>query len=186
MKGDPTFWILARASGLTAYALVTASVLAGLLVKARPFGTMLRPAAATDLHRFVARSDSERSRSTACRSRPRHGGPDLLQALLVSWPRVYRPLPDRPRRDRGRVDGDRRRSPSRSASLIGAGTGAGCTGLPTRLRRRHGPRPRSPGRDTARPWALGLYLGAVGTVAAATAWRVLVPPLPPRPRGATT
>ncbi len=44
MKTDPTFWLLARASGLTAYGLLTASVLAGLVLKARPFGRALKPA----------------------------------------------------------------------------------------------------------------------------------------------
>ena len=43
------------------------------------------------------------------------------------------------------------------------------------------PRPRA-GTDTARPWALGLYLGAVGAVAFATAWRALVRPTPSPPR----
>src|ERR1700693_3481712 len=51
---DPTFWILARASGLTAYALLTSTVLAGLVVKSRPFGRRLKGAAATDAHRFLA------------------------------------------------------------------------------------------------------------------------------------
>ena len=54
MKSDPTFWILARASGLMAYALLTSSVLAGLVLKARPFGRSLRPATVTDVHRFLA------------------------------------------------------------------------------------------------------------------------------------
>ena len=54
MKTDPTFWIEARASGLAAYLLVTCSVLAGLVLKSRPFGKALKPAAVTDLHRFVA------------------------------------------------------------------------------------------------------------------------------------
>lgn len=54
MTHDPTFWILARASGLTAYLLVTASILAGLVVKSRPFGKTLRPAAVTDVHRTLA------------------------------------------------------------------------------------------------------------------------------------
>ena len=49
MKGDPTFWILARASGLTAYGLVTASIVVGLVLKARPVGTALKPATVTDL-----------------------------------------------------------------------------------------------------------------------------------------
>ena len=54
MRSDPTFWILARASGLTAYALIAVSVLAGLVLKARPFGTRVRPATVTDVHRFLA------------------------------------------------------------------------------------------------------------------------------------
>jgi sulfoxide reductase heme-binding subunit YedZ len=54
VKGDPTFWILARASGLVAYTLLTASVLGGLLVKARPFVRRFPTAAAVDLHRFLA------------------------------------------------------------------------------------------------------------------------------------
>ena len=51
---DPTFWILARASGLTAYFLLTLSVLAGLVLKSRPFGRALSAAAVTDTHRFLA------------------------------------------------------------------------------------------------------------------------------------
>jgi sulfoxide reductase heme-binding subunit YedZ len=54
MKTDPTFWLLARASGLTAYALLTTSVLAGLTVKSRPLGRRIRTAVAVDLHRFVS------------------------------------------------------------------------------------------------------------------------------------
>ena len=50
---DPTFWMLARASGLLAYAALTAATLLGLLVKARPFRSLSR-ATVTDLHRFVA------------------------------------------------------------------------------------------------------------------------------------
>ena len=53
MKTYPTFWLLARASGLTAYGLLTASVLAGLVLKARPFGRALKPAATADVHRFL-------------------------------------------------------------------------------------------------------------------------------------
>ena len=33
MRSDPTFWILARASGLLAYGLLTSSVLAGIVLK---------------------------------------------------------------------------------------------------------------------------------------------------------
>lgn len=54
MKTDPTFWLLARASGLTAYMLLTGSVLSGLTVKSKPLGRRIRAAVATDLHRFVS------------------------------------------------------------------------------------------------------------------------------------
>jgi predicted ferric reductase len=54
VKADPTFWILARASGLAAYTLLTASVLGGVLVKARPFVRRFPTASAVDLHRFLA------------------------------------------------------------------------------------------------------------------------------------
>ena len=53
MRHDPTFWLLARAFGLTAYVLVTLSILVGLMLKARPFRS-LKPAAVTDLHRILA------------------------------------------------------------------------------------------------------------------------------------
>ena len=51
---DPTFWIEARASGLAAYTVLTASVLAGLTLKSKPFGKAVRPASVTDVHRFLA------------------------------------------------------------------------------------------------------------------------------------
>src|SRR5262249_30898395 len=53
VKTDPTFWLLARASGLTAYALLTCSVLAGLVLKSRPFGRALKQVSVTDVHRFL-------------------------------------------------------------------------------------------------------------------------------------
>lgn len=54
MKSDPTFWLLARASGLTAYLLLTTSVLAGLTVKSKPLGRRVKAAAATDMHKFLS------------------------------------------------------------------------------------------------------------------------------------
>ena len=65
MKTDPTFWLLARASGLTAYALLTTSVLAGLTVKSKPLGRRLKAASATDVHTLsLAARDSVRSSCT--------------------------------------------------------------------------------------------------------------------------
>jgi methionine sulfoxide reductase heme-binding subunit len=54
MRQDPTFWILARASGLTAYVLLTLSVLWGIVVKSRPFGRRFAQAAVVDTHRTLA------------------------------------------------------------------------------------------------------------------------------------
>ena len=54
MKTDPTFWLLARASGLTAYVLLSSSVIAGLTVKSKPLGRRIKAAVATDLHRFLS------------------------------------------------------------------------------------------------------------------------------------
>ena len=53
MHHDPTFWLLARAAGLTAYALLTLSVLAGLVLKSRP-SRRLRAASVADLHKTLA------------------------------------------------------------------------------------------------------------------------------------
>ena len=53
MRTDPSIWILARSSGLVAYGLLTASILVGIVLKARPFDR-IRPARVTDLHRFLA------------------------------------------------------------------------------------------------------------------------------------
>jgi methionine sulfoxide reductase heme-binding subunit len=54
MRHDPTFWILARAAGLTAYLLLTASMVAGLTLKSRVLGRAVRPAAITDVHKTLA------------------------------------------------------------------------------------------------------------------------------------
>ena len=114
---DPTFWILARASGLTAYVLLTATVLLGLVVRSRPLAR-LRPAAVTDVHRFLA--------VHALGAVVLHGVALVLDSTV------------------------------------------------------HG---LAAGSDSSRPWATALYTGAIAVVAAAAAWRALVPrssPIPAR------
>ena len=54
MSGDPTLWLIARASGITTYGLITASMLAGLLLRSRPAPKRIRPAAVADAHRMLA------------------------------------------------------------------------------------------------------------------------------------
>ena len=53
MKHDPTFWLLARASGMVAYGLLTATLVAGLTLKTRVLRTV-KPASITDVHRFLS------------------------------------------------------------------------------------------------------------------------------------
>jgi DMSO/TMAO reductase YedYZ heme-binding membrane subunit len=157
--------------------MVTLSVLAGLVLKSRPFA-QLRPRAVTELHKTLA--------LTGLGALAVHAMALVLDstvkvtplALLVPGLVAYRP-----------------------AAVAGGVVAVWLFALVTvsfRVRKRigvatwrrlhwltyalfavttyHG---IAAGTDTGRPWAQGLYLGAVGAVAAATAWRALVPP--PRP-----
>ena len=181
MKHDPTFWLLARATGLSAYVLLTVSVLAGLTVKAKPFGRALKAATAVDFHKFVA--------LLAIGMVALHGVALVLDetveiglgALLVPGLAPYRPLWT----GLGVLAGELMILVYVSFSLkkrIGQknwrrlhwatyGTFAAATA--------HG---LMAGSDSAEPWALGLYLGAIGAVVLATVWRVLVPPARPQPQ----
>jgi sulfoxide reductase heme-binding subunit YedZ len=172
VKSDPTFWLLARASGLTAYGLLTASVLAGLVLKARPFGRALKPASAMDVHRFLALLGL---------------GTLALHGVALTLDRTVRmPLAAL------LVPGA---SPYRPAAVAGGVLAAELMALvyvSFALRRRIGARNwrrlhwatylvfllgtvhgLAAGTDSAQPWARALYLGAVGAVAFATAWRAL-------------
>jgi len=175
MKSDPTLWLLARSSGLVAYALLTASVLAGLIVKARPLGTSVRPAAVVDVHRFLA--------LLGLGALVLHGAALVLDdavdiglaALLVPGASPYRPL----------------------ATALGvlAAELMVLIYLSFSQRRRIGPKAwralhwftylvfvlatvhgLAAGTDSGRTWALALYGAAVGAVLGAVAWRLLVPP----------
>jgi sulfoxide reductase heme-binding subunit YedZ len=180
MTHDPTFWLLARASGLTAYALLTLSVLAGLVVKSRPFGRAVRAASATDVHRFFA--------LLGLGMIALHGIALVLDstvhvsfaALVLPFASAYRPA-------------------AVAAGVVAAELAALIT-LSFSLRRVIGGRNwrrlhwatylvfvlgtvhgLAAGTDT---WASGLYLGAVGAVTAATAWRALARPNSARPNSA--
>lgn len=169
---DPTFWILARASGLTAYVLLTLSILAGLTVKSRPFRRAVRAASVVDVHRFLT--------VLALGAVAIHAGALVLDstvhirlgALLVPGLSTYRPL--------------------WTGLGVAAAELAVVIWISFPLRKRIGMRAwRSlhfatygvfalatahglmGGTDSSRPWAFHLYVGAVGTVAFATAWRAL-------------
>lgn len=177
MKGDPTFWLLARASGLTAYVLATMSVLAGLVLKSKPFAR-LRPASVTGLHRSLA--------AGMLGALALHGTALVLDttvritplALLIPGLSGYRPVA--------------------TALGVAAAELAVVVYASFSLRRRigfqnwrllhwltygvfgaatvHG---LAAGTDSAQPWARALYVGAIASVAFATAWRALVPPARP-------
>jgi DMSO/TMAO reductase YedYZ heme-binding membrane subunit len=174
MKTDPTLWILARASGFTAYGLLTASVLAGLVLKTRPFGKALRPATVTDLHRFLSLLGLSMLAIHGAALALDRAADVSLAALVVPGLTSYRPLWT----GLGviaaelmllivvsfsvrRLIGTRtwRRLHWATYVVFGAATAHGIAA----------------GTDSGRPWALGVYLSAVGAVAAATAWRALAP-----------
>ncbi len=175
MKGDPTFWILARASGLVAYMLLTASILAGIVLKARPFGRALRPAAVTDLHRFLA--------LLGLTALALHGATLVLDdvvsispaALIVPGLVPYRPLWTA----LGVLAGElmllvyasfslRKRIGNRAWRRL-----HWLTYLVFALATLHG---LAAGSDSHQPWALTLYGAATGAVITAAAWRARVPP----------
>jgi len=181
MTHDPTFWLLARASGFSAYILLTLSVLAGLAVKSRPFRNVA-PAAQTDTHRAFALAGLSML--------VLHGGALALDqtvrmplyALVVPFASTYRPVAVA----FGILAAElmavvywsfswRRRIGVRNWRRLHWLTYAVFAGATV-----HG---LIAGSDTGRGWATALYVGAVGAVVAATAWRVLT--TTPKAKGAT-
>jgi len=178
MTHDPTFWLLARASGLTAYVLMTGSVLAGLVVKSRPFGRSVKTASVMDVHRFLALLGL---------------GMLVLHGVALTLDRtVHLPLAALV------VPGISPYRPTAVALGVLSCELAALVVASFSLRRRIGRRNwrrlhwatylifvmatahgLASGTDSTQPWAFGLYLGAVGAVAFATAWRALTSPTRP-------
>ncbi len=175
MSSDPTFWIEARASGLLALLLLTASVIAGLVLKSRPFGNTLKPAAVTDIHRFLA--------MLCLGATAIHGAALVLDSsvhisvvgLLRAGLRAVPSRVGRGRRGRGRADGARlrllfptqadRREDLAEAALVDVRDLCRHGGARRDERHRHGAAVGA--RD---------HLGAIGAVVMATARTLLVPP----------
>lgn len=172
MKTDPTFWLLARASGLTAYGLLTASILAGLVLKSKPFGRTLKPAPTLDVHRFLALLGLAMLAlhgATLLADRTLHMP---LSGLLFPGSSPYRPAAVAV----GVVAAElmaliyasfflRKRIGARNWRRL-----HWATYLVFLLATVHG---LASGTDSTQPWAHDLYLGAVGAVAFATTWRAL-------------
>ena len=174
MKADPTFWMLARATGLTAYALLTTSIIAGLVLKSRPFRS-LRPAAVTDTHRFLA--------LLGLGAVALHGLTLMLDstihlgyaALVVPGLSTYRPVAT----GIGVLAAElmlvvyasfslRRRIGTRNWRRLHWATYAVFAAATA-----HG---IAAGTDTGQPWAFSLYLSSIALVVAAATWRALMPP----------
>lgn len=172
MTHDPTFWLLARASGFAAYMLLTLSVLAGLAVKSRPFRS-IAPAVQTDTHRALALA--------GLGMLVLHGAAIALDAtvrlpvyaLVVPLASTYRPVAVA----FGVLAAElmvlvyssfslRRRIGARNWRRLHWLTYAVFAGATI-----HG---LVAGTDTGRSWANGIYIGAAAAVAAATAWRALI------------
>ena len=184
MRHDPTFWLLARAGGITAYMMLTLSVLAGLLVKSRPFKA-LKPAAVTDLHRILAMLGLGalvgHAAALVLDTTVKVSIPGLVIPGLVSYRPVWTSfgilaaemmvLVYASFSMRKRIGTKNwRRLHWATYAIFGAATIHGIAA----------------GTDSSRPWAFALYVFAVGSVATATCWRFLVPPAAARARRTTT
>lgn len=175
MTHDPTFWLLARASGLTAYLLLTLSVLAGLVVKSKPFGRSVKTASVTDVHRFLALLGVGMLVLHAAALVLDSTVHISLAALVVPFASAYRPAAV----TAGVVATELMALVTLSFSLrkwIGGRNWRRlhwATYLIFALGTVHG---LTAGTDI---WAYPLYLGAVGAVTAATAWRALARPTRP-------
>jgi sulfoxide reductase heme-binding subunit YedZ len=183
MHHDPTFWLIARSAGLTAYVALTMSVLAGLVLKSRPF-TRLRAATVAEVHKTLA--------LMGLGALALHAAALVLDAtvkvslagLVVPGLVTYRPA-------------------AVATGVIGGWLFVVVTAsfwlrkrIGARVWRRlhwltyglfalatiHG---ATAGTDTSQPWARSLYLGAVSAVTAATVWRALVPPARRAPAAVT-
>lgn len=178
MRTDPTLWILARASGLTAYLLVSASVLVGLTAKTRLLGRRVRPASAVELHRSLSLLGLGAIAVHGLALAADQASPISWPALLVPGLSPYRPfwtalgvtaaalaLLVVVSFSARRLIGTRvwRRLHWASYAIFVAATAHGLMA----------------GSDTGRGWALALYAGSLGAVGAATAWRLLAPPVRP-------
>jgi predicted ferric reductase len=174
VKGEPTFWLLTRASGMTAYLLLTSAAIAGLTVKSRALGRSVRPASVVDVHRFLSALALGFLALHGCTLVFDRAVSIPVTALFVPGVSPYRPLWT----GLGVIAGEiaaivvisfrvRRLIGARAWRLLHWTTYAAFAAATA-----HGV---AAGSDTRHAWALGAYLGAVGAVAGATAWRALVP-----------
>jgi sulfoxide reductase heme-binding subunit YedZ len=175
VKSDPTLWLIARSAGLATYGLVTASVLAGLLLRSRPAPSRLRPAAVADVHKTLA--------MLALGALALHGAALALDAVARVSPEAL-VIPGLAPRDRlavalGVLAGD--------LMLVVAASSGLRRRIGFRFWRRlhwltflvfaaasaHG---IMAGTDSSRPVMVWFYVVAISAVAGATSWRAMTAP----------
>lgn len=179
-KIAPTFWILGRAGGVTAYLLLTTAVLLGLCVRTRVL-SRVRPVVVVDLHRLIS--------ALALGAVAVHitglyldaNKPTTLLQYAVPGLMAYRPawtgtgvvvaelmlVVHLSFRFRSRI-GARNWRRLHWATYLAYG-GATVHGLAS-------------GSDSATPWARAVYITSLGAVVGLTAWRALSPRPAARPR----
>jgi sulfoxide reductase heme-binding subunit YedZ len=174
MHHDPTFWILARSSGLTAYILLTLSVLAGIVVKSRPFGNRVRQPTAIDTHRTLAALGLGALVIHVTALGLDKSVPIPVRAIFIPGLSPYRPgsvaigvltaelmlVVYASFSLRKRIGFKNwRRLHWTTYALFAGGTVHGLLS----------------GSDSGRAWATAIYVGAIAAVAAASTWRALAP-----------
>lgn len=172
---DPTFWLLARASGLGAYAILTLSVLAGLVLKSRPVGRF-KAAAVAETHKTLAIAGLGLIGLHATSLVLDATVKVSLAGLVVPGLVAYRPAAVAA----GVVAGwlfVAIAASFRARKLIGARMWRRLHWLTYALFGLATVHGLAAGTDTARPWAAALYLGALGSVTTATVWRALTTPM---------
>lgn len=170
MKSDPTFWIIARASGITAYLALACGTVAGPVLKSRLLGRRVKPASVTDLHRFLA--------SLSLTAVAVHGAALVYdRSVAIDWLGLVVPgrIPYRPVWTAVGVVA------AELTVLIYASFSVRKLIRVRNWRRLHWLtyavfaavtlHGLLAGSDSAQPWMRDLYLGAIGLVAAATAYR---------------
>jgi methionine sulfoxide reductase heme-binding subunit len=185
VRGDPTLWLIARSSGITAYALITASMLAGLLLRSRSAPARIRPRAVADAHRTLA--------LLALGALALHAAALVLDGFAHISPAALVVPGLAPK--------------ARAAVALGvlAGDLMLVVAASSALRRRIGFRAWrrlhwltfaifaaasahgiTAGTDSHRPVLFWFYAASIGAVAGATAWRAMTAPARPGRRAAVT
>lgn len=173
MNGLPTVWLTARAAGVTAYVLLTLSMLAGLMLTTRPLGRRVSGSTVMEIHRSLTIGGLVAVGVHGLALMADHTVDISWLDLIVPGTLPYRPV--------------------WTAAGVIAGELMLILAVSFRLRRRIGMRAWRTlhraafavfllatlhgilaGTDSSSPWMRWVYVTAVATVVGAVAFRVLI------------